>query len=423
MKFTHDHRFLFSAVAALFVALTLGVAIFPALRNQASFKPLPGSQPLLNREMAGKKLYIANGCVACHTQQVRNVAMDKVWGSRPSIAADYARIKRTSWWANSATLMGSERTGPDLTTIGERQPSDAWQLMHLYNPRSVVPQSIMPAYPWLFEIKEKADPTDTVVNLPPEFQPGNRVVVAKKEALQLVAYLLSLKQTPLPSGMADPEFLFPRKEAGSEEGQGIVLAPDGGALYRATCQACHQANGEGLTGAFPSLKGSEVVLEDSPEKLITIIMKGYEARTAEGYPPMPPIGTMNKLTAEQIHAIINHERTSWGNAAPGGFARRGPGRSGGVEMKSRLIILLAGLFALPLTTKACEACNAGQPEILRGLTHGTGPQGNMDYVIVAAAIIFVLVTLVYAVKFLVRPGEREADHIKRTILNFDHHGL
>lgn len=318
MKFSHDYRLLFGAVAAMFIALTIAVAIFPALRNQANYAPLPNQEALSADAIAGKRLYIANGCVACHTQQVRNVAMDKIWGGRPSIAADYAGIVRTDLWRNTATLMGTERTGPDLTTIGSRQPSSAWQLMHLYNPRSVVPASIMPAYPWLFEMKAQPAPGDTVVSVPDDFKRGPGQVVAKKEALQLVAYLLSLKQTPLPDGIAPPAFLYQQAAAIASPGNAGAAAPitlDGAALYASNCQACHQPNGEGLKGAFPSLKGSPIVTAESPEQIVTIIMKGYSAREKEGYPPMPAIGALNNLTPAQIHAIINHERGSWGNQA------------------------------------------------------------------------------------------------------------
>ena len=96
----------------------------------------PNAEPLSEQAIKGKAIYIANGCVACHTQQVRNVDMDKVWGTRPSIAADYAGNNRTDFWRNTATLMGTERTGPDLTNIGNRQPSIDWNLVHLYNPEN-----------------------------------------------------------------------------------------------------------------------------------------------------------------------------------------------------------------------------------------------------------------------------------------------
>src|SRR5690606_30574008 len=112
---------------------------------------------------------MANGCVACHTQQVRNLDMDKIWGKRPSIAADYAGITRTDFWRNTATLMGTERTGPDLTDIGNRQPSQAWNLLHLYQPRAVVENSIMPAYPWLFEEKDSVGKDDVEVVVPDKY--------------------------------------------------------------------------------------------------------------------------------------------------------------------------------------------------------------------------------------------------------------
>lgn len=320
MKFTHDHRLLFAVVFLFFLALTLAISIIPAWQMQSRYEILPNSEPLSLDAIAGKKLYIANGCLACHTQQVRNVAMDEVWGERPSIAADYAGMKRMSWWQNTATLMGSERTGPDLTNIGTRQPGKEWHLMHLYNPRSVVAGSIMPTYQWLFENKAEPDDDDVVVNVPEEFNRGSGTIVAKKEALQLVEYLLSLKQPPLPDGTESPGFLYVRAE-GTEGGKaapeviGQAVAPDGKTLFAKNCQACHQANGEGLKGVFPSLKGSEIVLKDDPTPMITIIMKGYDARTSEGFPAMPPIGTMNRLKPADIHAIINHERTSWGNTS------------------------------------------------------------------------------------------------------------
>jgi cytochrome c oxidase cbb3-type subunit 2 len=70
-----------------------------------------------------------------------------------------------------------------------------------------------------------------------------------------------------------------------------------------------------LKGAFPPLKGSKIVLDDDPEIMIDIIMNGYSGRAAEGFGIMPPVGTTNNLSAEEITAIMNHEKTSWGNDA------------------------------------------------------------------------------------------------------------
>lgn len=322
MEFFNNHKSLFIATAALFLILTFFVAIMPALNNQKDNAPLPNAVPLSAAAQKGKALYIANGCVACHTQQVRNIDMDKMFGSRPSVSADYADIKRQDIWRNTATLMGTERTGPDLINVGNRQPSQDWNLVHLYNPRTVVSESIMPAYPWLFILKEYPTMDDVVVAVPEEFlKDKTKKVVATEDALNLVAYLQSLKQTEMPTGDNFPEFLYKRNvksaAVASSAGGGPteVIAADGVALYATNCQACHQQNGKGLPGAFPPLAGSKVVLDENPEIFVDIIMNGYNARANEGFGPMPAVGTMANLTADEITAIMNHEKTSWGNGA------------------------------------------------------------------------------------------------------------
>ena len=314
MEFFDNHKKLFRTALGLFVGLTIIVAIMPAINNQENNAPLPGYEPLTQEAYLGKKSFIANGCVACHTQQVRNVDMDNVWGSRPGIPADYAGISRTDFWRNTATLMGTERTGPDLTNIGSRQPSLAWNLLHLYQPRAVVEKSIMPAYPWLFELKNELGEKDVEVVVPDAYRKGiSGRIVATQEALQLVAYLQSLKQTPLPDGKLPMEFLYKKKEIPVVVNGNNANLPDGKLLYTNNCMSCHQANGEGLKGAFPSLKGSPIVLGDDLELLVNIIMLGYDARPE--YAVMNAVGLDNNLTPEEVTAIINHEKTSWGNNA------------------------------------------------------------------------------------------------------------
>lgn len=313
MEFFNNHKKLFQTAFLFFAGLTVLVAILPALNNQKNNKPLPGAEPLSEDAVKGKNIYISNGCVACHTQQVRNVDMDKIWGMRPGIAADYADNHRTDFWRNAATLMGTERTGPDLTDIGNRQPGREWNLVHLFNPRIVMKESIMPAYTWLFNIKKEVTKTDVVVNIPAEYLDGEEgKVVATNDALYLIAYLQSLKQTKLPDGSSSPEFLYQRKKlttGTAAQTKGL----DGAALYTANCQSCHQPNGEGLAGAFPPLKGSAIVNGDNLELYVDIIMNGYDARAE--YAVMPAVGNNANLTAAEITAIINHERTSWGNTA------------------------------------------------------------------------------------------------------------
>ena len=114
-------------------------------------QPLPGLKPYTSAQLRGREVYIANGCVYCHTQQPRdrNLGPDfeRGWG-RASVPADYVYDK--------PHLLGSMRTGPDLFNIGARQPSKDWHLGHLYQPSAYVPGSIMPAYPYLFNVKDAA---------------------------------------------------------------------------------------------------------------------------------------------------------------------------------------------------------------------------------------------------------------------------
>lgn len=79
--------------------------------------------------------------------------------------------------------------------------------------------------------------------------------------------------------------------------------------------------------------------------------------------------------------------------------------------------LIISLLMLRMVVMACPACKNQQPKILQGITHGTGPDSNWDYVIVWATVLIVLATLFYTVKWLIRPEEKNMNHIKRTILN------
>jgi cytochrome c oxidase cbb3-type subunit II len=165
--------------------------------------PPAALKPYSSEQLAGRQSYIANGCVYCHSQQPRDIRQapdaTRGWG-RASVAGDYAY--------DTPHLLGTMRTGPDLLNIGARQPSKDWQLGHLYQPRAYTPGSIMPPYPFLFEVRDgAANAGETVVNLPPSFARPGQVVVAKPEALALVAYLLSLNRTypalaPLPAPAA-----------------------------------------------------------------------------------------------------------------------------------------------------------------------------------------------------------------------------
>ncbi len=179
-------------VSGAMVALALATStlvVMPYLQLH-EMKPPPGLKPYTSAELRGREQYIKQGCVYCHSQQPRDIAQapdfKRGWG-RASVAADY--------YYDQPHLLGTMRTGPDLLNIGARQPSIDWHLGHLFQPRAYTPGSIMPGYPYLFEIKEKAVGDDKAVALPPAHTPASGVVVARPEAIDLAKYLLALNRT------------------------------------------------------------------------------------------------------------------------------------------------------------------------------------------------------------------------------------
>jgi cytochrome c oxidase cbb3-type subunit 2 len=290
----------------VYSVLALLMGVLPGIELSKT-PPGAGVEPLTALQAEGRDVYVANGCSYCHTQQVRPLDQDKVFG-RPSAPGDFAYA--------TPELLGSERTGPDLTNIGARQSSAVWQYIHLYNPRAVVPESIMPAFDWLFHVVATAPEGATVVPLPKAFAPQSGVVVPSRQAEALVAYLASLKQTPLPDSGHDSHGAMPGAAPAVDAAPdaGASDAVKGKALFTANCAACHQASGEGLPGAFPSLKGNAAVNDADPTTHIRAVLYGLQGVEVGGvvYPsPMPPFGAA--LSDADIASIIDYERTSWGN--------------------------------------------------------------------------------------------------------------
>lgn len=298
----------------VYASLAMLMGVLPGI-TLSRIPPGPGVKPLTPLQAEGREVFIANGCSYCHTQQVRPLAQDKVFG-RPSAPGDFAY--------QTPELLGSERTGPDLTNIGARQPSEVWQYIHLYNPRAVVPQSVMPSFDWLFDVVDKAPQGVMAVPLPKDFAPAQGVVVPSRKAQALFAFLLSLKQPELPGGAgqtvamvagAAPAGGKPTPAtAGAPAAAGGQAGAQGEALFISNCAACHQASGEGLPGAFPPLKGNAAVNDADPTKHISVILHGLQGAVVGGVTyasQMPPFA--DTLADADIAAIANHERTSWGN--------------------------------------------------------------------------------------------------------------
>ena len=116
------------------------VEILPLFKKEVSIEVVDGMRPYTPLELAGFNIYKREGCYNCHSQQIRKISEDVERYGHYSLAAESMYDYPFAW--------GSKRTGPDLGRIGDKY-SDDWHIQHLYNPRSLVPQSIMPAYPFL----------------------------------------------------------------------------------------------------------------------------------------------------------------------------------------------------------------------------------------------------------------------------------
>ena len=118
--------------------------IVPLMFQAQVVEPLPEMKPITALELAGREVYVREGCYNCHSQMVRALRSETARYGHHSIAAE-------SVW-DHPFLWGSKRTGPDLARVGGRY-SDDWHRVHLNNPRDVVPESNMPSFPWLAENK------------------------------------------------------------------------------------------------------------------------------------------------------------------------------------------------------------------------------------------------------------------------------
>ncbi len=287
----------------------------------------------------GAEEYLSLGCVSCHTQQVRlftrkpneeelkeGVSKDRLiveagfdiergWGKRPSMARDYV--------LQDHVMLGNTRIGPDLANFGLREHENNWLHQHLFEPQSVVSDSICPPSPFLYETTDEAK--DGSIEIPSREEHGEpRHVIPTLRANRIVAYLQALNQD-----YELPEMSFVETEA-EEEKSGVpewlakqmssgkqiyMLAGLGGGM----CFTCHQPTGLGIPGQFPPLVNSDWVLGDKA-RLIKISLFGLmgeiEVNGVKFNSAMPPPGIPpGALNDQQIADVLTFVRNSWGNSA------------------------------------------------------------------------------------------------------------
>ena len=195
-KFTHDliERKTMLMAALVIATVSVGglVEIVPLFFQRSTTEPVAGLKPYPPLQLAGRDIYVREGCYNCHSQMIRPFRAETERYGHYSVAGEFVYDRPFQW--------GSKRTGPDLARVGGRY-GDEWHRIHLNNPRDVVPESNMPAYPWLAETP--VDSSTIVRKLNVLKQMGHpyedKDIAGAKEALQgkteldaLIAYLQGL---------------------------------------------------------------------------------------------------------------------------------------------------------------------------------------------------------------------------------------
>lgn len=176
------------------IAVSFGgiVEIIPLMSQKVMTEPVKGLKPLTALELEGRDIYVREGCNTCHSQMIRPLRAEVERYGHYSVAGEFVY--------DHPFLFGSKRTGPDLARVGGLY-SDEWHRAHLFDPRAVVPESNMPAFPWLFEkeidgattpLKLQALQTLGVPYTEADIAGAADQVAGKTEADALIAYLQQL---------------------------------------------------------------------------------------------------------------------------------------------------------------------------------------------------------------------------------------
>jgi cytochrome c oxidase cbb3-type subunit 2 len=183
---------LLAVLTALVISVGGLVEIVPLYYTSQMTQPAPGVQPLGALELEGRDIYLREGCYGCHSQMIRPLRAETERYGHYSVAGESVY--------DHPFQFGSKRTGPDLARVGGRY-SDDWHRIHLLNPRDVVPESIMPGFPWLARNTIDASLTPRkmralrVVGVPytdEQIAAASSVVAGQTELVALIAYLQGL---------------------------------------------------------------------------------------------------------------------------------------------------------------------------------------------------------------------------------------
>ncbi|MCU0804338.1 MAG: cytochrome-c oxidase, cbb3-type subunit II [Burkholderiales bacterium] len=196
MAMTHDKieksPFLLIVLTILVVAVGGLVEIVPLYFQRSTTEPVKGLKPYDAVALTGRDVYVREGCYNCHSQMIRPFRAETERYGPYSVAGEFVFDHPFQW--------GSKRTGPDLARVGGRY-SDEWHRVHFNNPRDVVPESIMPAYPWLAKTPANAADIETkmqrlrILGVPytdEDIAGAKKALEGKTELDALISYLQGL---------------------------------------------------------------------------------------------------------------------------------------------------------------------------------------------------------------------------------------
>ena len=193
MKLTHDMIEKRNALMIVLVLLVVSVGglveIVPLFFQRSTTQPVAGLKPYTPLQLAGRDIYVREGCYNCHSQMIRPFRAETERYGHYSVAGEFVYDHPFQW--------GSKRTGPDLARVGGRY-GDEWHRIHLNNPRDVVPESNMPGYPWLAKTPADASHIERKLEVlrtlgtpytDADIQGAKAALEGKNEQDALIAYL------------------------------------------------------------------------------------------------------------------------------------------------------------------------------------------------------------------------------------------
>jgi len=261
----YSRPIVFLVVAVVVISVGTLITTFIPLLNKSNVEAMAGIKPYNALELTGRDIYVREGCNNCHTQTVRPLKFETDRYGAYSRGGEFVYDRPFLW--------GSKRTGPDLAREGGRYP-DSWHYTHFKDPRSLVPESNMPAYSWLVDtpvnpaVAEKKMQSLGFPYTPAEISALN----GKTEMDALVAYMQKLGADYKAILAANAPKATTVALAMNPHSGDMAAAKEGEEIFEVNCSACH---GKGLEGGIgPKLKDNPWLATAPEGEVFKVIMEG-----------------------------------------------------------------------------------------------------------------------------------------------------